>query len=380
MSLLDSIQGMVTPGLIDSLGQKFGLSPAKLAGSMGGLAGTVMSGVAGRASDRSSMDSLSGLVNESPNEPEDFDRLADAPDDSPMKRRGYQLLDLATGGNPSALGGIGSMLGIGGGATSGLMGSVAALAMGALRKLGRTRRLDASSLSSLLHSESKSYRDAIPEAWRAHVPEVEHPRHARSVAIPRQSWWPLLAILVAAVAIWGLTRSHRQRKETRRPETSQTYQPSQQQQREARPQQGHQRMGEPSAARAPGGTAESKLLAEARSQEPTGQSIPLDKVTFATGSSTLEPTSDDQLSRVARVLERNPLVRVNVAGYPDSAAAENETLSRARAASVRDALVQKGVAGSRIQIATGREAALAAGRETAFGHVSIQVLPGDNRG
>jgi outer membrane protein OmpA-like peptidoglycan-associated protein len=380
MSVLDSIQGMVTPGLIDSLGQKFGLSPARLGASMGGLAGTVMSGLAGRASDRSAMDSLAGLVNESPNEPEDFDRLADAPDDSPMKRRGNQLLELATGGNPSRMaGGIGSMLGLGGGAAGGLLGAVAALAIGAMRKLGRTRRLDSSSLGSLLQSESTSYREAIPSSWRGHMPDLEQAH--LPVGTPRRSKLPLVAIAVAILAFLGLRywrRTHDEER-SRRPTTSQTYQPSQ---REARPgpQQGHSRMGEPSPAQQPGGTAESKLLSEVRSPHRTGRPIPLDKVTFATGSSTLEPASDAQLSRVARVLERNPQVHVNVAGYADQGAASDETLSRARAASVRDALVEKGVAGARIQVATGREAASAAGRETAFGQVSIRVIPEDDRG
>jgi len=82
-----------------------------------------------------------------------------------------------------------------------------------------------------------------------------------------------------------------------------------------------------------------------------GQSLVLEGVNFETNSAKLKPESSQVLDRVAESLKANPSVRVEVAGYTDSAGkqAYNVDLSKRRAASVRDYLVSKGVAGSRLE-------------------------------
>lgn len=73
-------------------------------------------------------------------------------------------------------------------------------------------------------------------------------------------------------------------------------------------------------------------------------------VLFDTGSSALKAGAYQEINRVAQVLIQYPETRIRVAGHTDSDGAEafNQDLSVRRAESVRNALVQQGVAAARI--------------------------------
>ncbi|HQR18968.1 MAG TPA: OmpA family protein, partial [Gemmatimonadales bacterium] len=75
----------------------------------------------------------------------------------------------------------------------------------------------------------------------------------------------------------------------------------------------------------------------------------LEGVTFATNSSALDPTSTGILDRVANAVQYNPSgYRLEVAGYTDNTGsrAHNMKLSQARAESVMNYLISKGVPAS----------------------------------
>ncbi|MBX3173410.1 MAG: OmpA family protein [Gemmatimonadaceae bacterium] len=78
--------------------------------------------------------------------------------------------------------------------------------------------------------------------------------------------------------------------------------------------------------------------------------IVLEGVTFATGSANLTAESNEILDRVAEALVNNPEVRVEVQGHTDNTGslAGNNRISAARAASVRQYLISKGVAANRL--------------------------------
>jgi outer membrane protein OmpA-like peptidoglycan-associated protein len=83
--------------------------------------------------------------------------------------------------------------------------------------------------------------------------------------------------------------------------------------------------------------------------EPGKTALVLEGVTFATNSSALDPSSTEILDRVANAVQYNPSgYRLEVAGYTDNtgARAHNMRLSQARAASVLNYLVSKGVPAS----------------------------------
>ena len=75
-----------------------------------------------------------------------------------------------------------------------------------------------------------------------------------------------------------------------------------------------------------------------------------DRLTFATGSATILPESEEQLNNIAAVLKAYPGVNVKVGGYTDNSGdpAVNRSLSRQRADAVRQALVGKGISASRM--------------------------------
>jgi outer membrane protein OmpA-like peptidoglycan-associated protein len=81
-----------------------------------------------------------------------------------------------------------------------------------------------------------------------------------------------------------------------------------------------------------------------------GAALVLQGVNFQTGRATLLPESQAILDRVAESLNNNPDVNVEVGGHTDNTGrrATNLRLSSARATTVRDYLISKGVAASRI--------------------------------
>ncbi len=88
---------------------------------------------------------------------------------------------------------------------------------------------------------------------------------------------------------------------------------------------------------------------------PAGEAGPvpegvLQGVTFRGGTAVLSPESRAALDQVARSLLGNPAVRVEIAGFTDSAGAQalNMSLSQARANMVRWYLIDRGVPGARM--------------------------------
>ncbi len=76
-----------------------------------------------------------------------------------------------------------------------------------------------------------------------------------------------------------------------------------------------------------------------------------DRLTFDTGAATLQPSSHDQLAAVAAILAAFPAVKLKIGGYTDDVGdrAFNQRLSDDRAANVRAALVERGVATDRLE-------------------------------
>lgn len=108
-----------------------------------------------------------------------------------------------------------------------------------------------------------------------------------------------------------------------------------------------------SAARAAGiSSAQIQALRDSlrKLQENANSTVVLPGVNFATNTSTLTQSSRFILDEVAATLSEFPDIQVEVAGHTDNTGprALNERLSRARAASVRDYLVAKGIAENRM--------------------------------
>jgi len=106
--------------------------------------------------------------------------------------------------------------------------------------------------------------------------------------------------------------------------------------------------------------------------------------TFAVNSSTIRPGLNNELARVAQVLNAYPQTTLTVAGHTDSTGSEeyNQTLSQKRADSVKNALVQRGVAAYRINAVGYGESQPVGDNETEFGRqqnrrVEVRINPVD---
>jgi outer membrane protein OmpA-like peptidoglycan-associated protein len=75
-----------------------------------------------------------------------------------------------------------------------------------------------------------------------------------------------------------------------------------------------------------------------------------DRLTFESGSATLQARSKDQLASVAAILAAHPAVKLKIGGYTDNVGqpAHNLRLSGQRAANVRAALIDLGVGPDRL--------------------------------
>ncbi len=98
---------------------------------------------------------------------------------------------------------------------------------------------------------------------------------------------------------------------------------------------------------------------------------------FDTNSSILKSGAYSELDRVAKVLRDYPQTRIRVEGHTDSkgAAAYNMTLSEKRAQAVADALVQRNVDPSRMQIMGFGESQPVSSSDADNRRVNIVIIP-----
>ncbi|MBC7892185.1 MAG: sodium-translocating pyrophosphatase [Sphingobacteriaceae bacterium] len=97
---------------------------------------------------------------------------------------------------------------------------------------------------------------------------------------------------------------------------------------------------------------ENNLLAFIESDKPVDKTtwLDFDRLTFETGSATLQPASQEQLKNIAEILKAYPAVNVKLGGYTDNtgSADANLRLSNERAQSVKAELVNLGIANGRL--------------------------------
>jgi outer membrane protein OmpA-like peptidoglycan-associated protein len=100
---------------------------------------------------------------------------------------------------------------------------------------------------------------------------------------------------------------------------------------------------------------DSTLLVRNYSLQPMqkGARIVVENILFNTGKATLRTESYAELNKLARLLNENPEVRIEVSGHTDNvgSAAVNNRLSGQRAESVKGYLEMQGVAADRIESA-----------------------------
>ena len=79
--------------------------------------------------------------------------------------------------------------------------------------------------------------------------------------------------------------------------------------------------------------------------------LAFDRLVFETGSATLEPQSQEQLTNIVEILKAFPAVKVKIGGYTDNVGdpAANMKLSQDRAINVMNELIKGGIAADRLE-------------------------------
>jgi outer membrane protein OmpA-like peptidoglycan-associated protein len=82
-----------------------------------------------------------------------------------------------------------------------------------------------------------------------------------------------------------------------------------------------------------------------------GKKVVLENIYFETGSDKLKPESYPELERVVKLLKNNPSIKLEISGHTDNVGSylANKNLSQARAKSVVDYLVDKGINKNRLK-------------------------------
>jgi outer membrane protein OmpA-like peptidoglycan-associated protein len=91
--------------------------------------------------------------------------------------------------------------------------------------------------------------------------------------------------------------------------------------------------------------------------EPAPRTFPFEKLNFDTAQSSVRAADAAEVDQIAATLQQYPNARIRIAGYADARGTEpaNVALGKARADSIKAALVGKGIDAARIETASGGE-------------------------
>lgn len=345
-SLFDSLLGMIDTHSVGRIAGSLGAPEESVSQGLKSSIAAVLGGMASKAEDPGT---LRGILDIAPSALGDVNlseivQGASNPN-SPLIAGGKRILTGLFGKSASDVtNAIGAASGLRAGTASTMLALVAPMVMSFLSRRVRTEGMTMDGLSSVLLRESGAIRNALPTPLR-HLfwPEASTvgpvpPIVAQEVQKQRSTrWLPTLGIIALGLfSFWLLTHLHRPATE---PVTSA---PAGAANRVAVP------CALPAGVKLPDGGVETQLLAFLQNSDAkpdATSSFNFDKLVFNTGSATLRPESQAQLTNIAAILTNCPSVHLVIAAYTDNVGSpeSNLRLSRNRANTVVSQLVSKGV-------------------------------------
>jgi outer membrane protein OmpA-like peptidoglycan-associated protein len=328
MSLLTDLFSTLDPRSLSGIGSALGESEQTISRGMQPAIATVLGGLATKADNPNLL--LRALDFDPSGSNHTWSSLATglANASSPGATAGRSILSTLFGNSEGM---ITQALGAGTGLTSGLTGSLLAMAapmvMGFIGRRVHDQGMNMGGLGGLLQREVPTIKENVPAGvsnllWPAARETVAaSPVIAQTVTAERQrNWYPLLLLLLIPGLIWLFSHN-------RRPVVT-----------------------------APMGTANRYIPAvpvpaAPRINIPAPAALPENvDVYFETGSSRLRPESTAKLDAFAAALKANPNANVTVSGFTDNTgnSASNMRLSQNRANTVKADLVRRGISADRL--------------------------------
>ncbi|HKD44207.1 MAG TPA: OmpA family protein [Candidatus Angelobacter sp.] len=372
-SLLDAVKSQFTPDIIRSASSLVGESEPSTRQTLNGAVPSILTGLTGMASSREGASGLAGLIRDG-----GYGAAVDNARSlfgggsvtNNMMGTGQQLLGKIFGNKLTGVNNLVAKYGaVSSSSASKLLSLAAPLTLGVLGKRAAAQGLDASGLANSLLSEKADIAAAAPAGLTqllgggptlvsrttdADVIRAAEPVHLERVRasdvpgepVPRRPmrWLPLALAALAALAILLFVRGRTARSSVDNipspPAPAVPNPPA------------HVDLPGGNAVNVPKGTINYNLASFLADKSATDlpKNFVFDHLNFVSGSTRLTSESVATVNDMAMILRSYPNARVQLVGHTDStgSAAANQSLSLARANTVKGLLVGQGVAANRI--------------------------------
>jgi OOP family OmpA-OmpF porin len=354
-SMLENIQGLLTPAIVSSVTGRTGESESAVMKGFGATIPAITAMIANRSDDRGFMTQLADLATRTADDPDAIASAAGSGSSASSANTTTEgWLSSLFGNNLSGLAGsVARYAGIQGSTATSLLSISMPLVLTYLGRWMRRDNLGAAELAEQLRGQRSQIAAALPTGFEVPASIRATAPLAASVAPkpePAGLHVPMLILLgtlgLGGLLWWGITQYHREAQTSINQGMSTlvgTSGTTSAMVTRALP-------GNVTLKFAPGGI-EDVLSVYLASPARGVSSFEFDRIGFETGSATLTPQSREQLQNVAAILKAYPKVSVTVAGHTDNIGDEvgNRALARARAESVVEVLADAGVAPGRMR-------------------------------
>jgi OmpA-OmpF porin, OOP family len=380
-SIMDSILGMVTPDMKQALATRFGESSQAVQSGLGAATAATLDGMASKSSDSGFLSQVLGLLGggTGQNLVSSLPSIASGGPTGATSDLVNRFLPMVFGSQQGQVANaISQQFGLSASSGTGLLKMAAPLVLAYLGKMQSSGTLNASSLGDMLRAAAPSLRSYLPAGLLGSAAGVASATTSRATtavegarvaasAPPR--WLVPAAIAGALILAWLVIRSMSTTRpaQTAASVTSEAVNSAANTARSAANAAGDATtrawaaLGDLMKVKLPDGTelnvpsrgVEAKLVSYLNdSSAPVSDStwFDFDRLLFDTGSATLQPASQEQLTNIAEILKAYPQVKISIGGYTDNTGdpAANLQLSQQRADNVMAQLSQLGVDPSRM--------------------------------
>ena len=373
-SMLESILGMVTPDMNQALASRLGESATGVQSGLSAATATTLSGLADKASDSGFLSQITGLLGGGTGQ----NILASLPSIASSGPTGTvsdvinRFLPMVFGTQQGqAASAITQFAGLGSGSGLGLLKMAAPLVLGYFAKMHSAGSLTTSSLANALRAEAPNLKTYLPpSATGAASPAPARAAFGTAPVVVAERTTPrwLVPLAIAGALLLGLLAIRSlmnpapavRTAATVTNEAANTVRAAATTATNTAP-AAWASLGDPMKVKLPDGTeinapsrgVEARLVSYLNdSSAPVSDTtwFDFDRLLFDTGSATLQPASQEQLTNIAEILKAYPQVKIRIGGYTDNTGdpAANLQLSQQRADNVMAQLTQLGVDPSRM--------------------------------